>query len=421
MSSLGTAKAGISLNHEKEKRVTAAVSMRRKKKEESLKKRRLADASETKPANLTVESIPALHKQLYSNSEQEVGQALRAIRMLLCPADDQPTNVAQCLKAESSCIERICSFLQCNNSDMMVEAAWIVTNLIADDEECTREFVNNGVIPLLIQCTLHHDTKVATQSLWAIGNVCGDDVKYRDVVVGLNFIEMLVNKVNSGCSAVRELNVAVWVMHTICKESPMPPGAHQFIPILVNVLLKQPDEEILINAAHTLMALTGDPRCAAVAFELGVVPRLINLSYEAYTNLRRTVLRILGNLVQTSDQNITDQVINEGLLPTLHFVIQDQKHGVQREVLWILSNIAAGSKQNIQSLLQNALIPPIVQVLERGDNGCKKEAMWVISNILSNDCFVEEVLFLVDHGVLEPLCSIINPTKTTMEVCNRCP
>ena len=417
----GSSKEGINLGKEKDKRILQAVSMRSKKRMEETKRRRLNEPGEAVRGDLTVAAIPALHQQLHGVVQEEVLGGLQGLRILLCPPDNAPTNVAQHIKAEAGCIEKVCSFLSSDNEDMVVEAAWVVTNLIADDEGCTRDFMDSGVIPHLLGLIAQGTPKVSTQALWAIGNVCGEHFNFRNAVIGMNFMDLLLAKIGQ-YSTLRQLRVAVWVAVTIVKEKPSPPieVVQPLLPVMADVLLKQTDEEVLINAGFALAYLTDmSTQMSTLAFHYAIVPRLIKLCTSENEKLSRAVLRTLGNMLSTDDQKLTDDVINMGLLPPLHVVLtSSHSAALRKEVLWLLSNIAAGSQHNIASLIRYMFIPSVVSCLERGNNLAKREAMWVVRNILSGgNCTHKDVLYLAECGIVGPLSSVIIGAGEM--VCNR--
>ena len=51
----------------------------------------------------------------------------------------------------------------------------------------------------------------------------------------------------------------------------------------------------------------------------------------------------------------------------IHLFLQHSKTYVQKEAAWMVSNIAAGSRNQIQALLNLKLITPLLDILRNGE------------------------------------------------------
>eukprot|EP00488_Nonionellina_sp_1-RS-2012_P000300 TRINITY_DN10872_c0_g1_i1.p1 TRINITY_DN10872_c0_g1~~TRINITY_DN10872_c0_g1_i1.p1 ORF type:complete len:148 (-),score=24.54 TRINITY_DN10872_c0_g1_i1:340-783(-) len=81
---------------------------------------------------------------------------------------------------------------------------------------------------------------------------------------------------------------------------------------------------------------------------------------------------------------------------------------IKREACWTISNITAGSKDQIESVIAANLIPSLIQMLKTEKFEIAKEALWAISNATSGGSDVQ-IAFLVNQGVITPLCKFFNP------------
>lgn len=61
-------------------------------------------------------------------------------------------------------------------------------------------------------------------------------------------------------------------------------------------------------------------------------------------------------------------------------IIYHKKKTVRKEVCWTLSNITAGSEQQIQSCIDLGIIDKLIYLLIHDDIEIKKEAVWAVSN-----------------------------------------
>jgi importin subunit alpha-1 len=70
---------------------------------------------------------------------------------------------------------------------------------------------------------------------------------------------------------------------------------------------------------------------------------------------------VAGNALQTQ------KVIDAGVLQYLHKTMFNQKRGVRKETCWIISNIAAGTQQQIEALILNNFLPVMTTVVKNDD------------------------------------------------------
>lgn len=78
----------------------------------------------------------------------------------------------------------------------------------------------------------------------------------------------------------------------------------------------------------------------------GVIPRLVQLLKHPNVAISVPCLRTLGNVVTGNDDQ-TQIVIESGALDALNELIYSKKKTVRKEVCWSLSNITAGSVEQI--------------------------------------------------------------------------
>ena len=65
--------------------------------------------------------------------------------------------------------------------------------------------------------------------------------------------------------------------------------------------------------------------------------------------MQTPALRTLGNVV-TGDDSQTQCALDCGLLPRLLALLNSPKKGIRKEACWTISNITAGTREQIQVL-----------------------------------------------------------------------
>eukprot|EP00561_Arcocellulus_cornucervis_P004311 CAMPEP_0185823774 /NCGR_PEP_ID=MMETSP1322-20130828/28677_1 /TAXON_ID=265543 /ORGANISM="Minutocellus polymorphus, Strain RCC2270" /LENGTH=102 /DNA_ID=CAMNT_0028521339 /DNA_START=1 /DNA_END=306 /DNA_ORIENTATION=+ len=89
-------------------------------------------------------------------------------------------------------------------------------------------------------------------------------------------------------------------------------------------------------------------------------------------------------------------------------LLSHQHKDIRKESLWLLSNIAAGTRIQISCVIHQAgLITAVVDALNNDQSEVvRKEATWVIANICINGT-TEHIESLVEAGAIEALCGIL--------------
>lgn len=64
---------------------------------------------------------------------------------------------------------------------MQFEAVWALTNITSGMQEHVKLVVDKGVISILTKLINTPDIALRNQVIWLIGNISGDDIKWRDV------------------------------------------------------------------------------------------------------------------------------------------------------------------------------------------------------------------------------------------------
>ena len=82
--------------------------------------------------------------------------------------------------------------------------------------------------------------------------------------------------------------------------------------------------------------------------DTGITRRLVELLMHPSVLVETPALRVIGNFV-TANEIITETVLKNGVLQRLKTLIRSPRKAVRKEVCWTLSNITAGTRQQIQA------------------------------------------------------------------------
>lgn len=242
-------------------------------------------------------------------------------------------------------------------------------------------------------------------------NVAGDCAKFRDTILAVpHAVEsILLNVQEPGSLSL--LRNATWTLSNLCRGKPAPPVAvaQAIAPALTKlVAAKDVDKEVLQDALWGLSYVTdaGDAHIGTVVQSKGVGAIVGRLAHED-TTVVIPALRTAGNMVTGTDEQ-TQAVLDGGFVTQLARLVAHSRRNVRREACWAASNIAAGTAEQIGSLVAFPnLVPGLVKQLDVGEWHVRKEAVWAVCNITSSGV-AHHIDVLVAAGVLGPLARVLN-------------
>eukprot|EP00605_Chrysophyceae_sp_TOSAG23-4_P001005 GSChrysophyteH1.ASY1.ANO1.1106.1 assembled CDS len=310
------------------------------------------------------------------------------------------------------------------NTAIQFQTAWLLSNVASGTHKQTQEIINGGALPAFIALLSDASTplKVVGQIVWAFGNISGDSVGDRDQLLAQGAVAALTKATSlpSFFSEDKEITqTAAWAISNLCRGKPPPlrETVSGLIPILHKLLLCD-DHETIVDACYgfSYLCQEGDQSVASI-LSYGVENRLVALFQAVLDQITVPLLRTLGNVISAEDSSLVDKVVNLGVarpLGILAFGLPKKKHSIRKEATWTLSNITAGSKEQIQNVLDSGVFnADLIKLLESNEENSfslQKETAYIIENISSSGT-VEQMKMVYEAGILPPLCQLLDPVK----------
>ena len=140
--------------------------------------------------------------------------------------------------------------------------------------------------------------------------------------------------------------------------------------------------------------------------EMNLLPKIMDIIDKSDINFDQNQilfsLRILGNFVAMENSYYTDKVIECNILDELKKLMEPQySFGIRKEASWIISNIAAGTPQQLTKLYENNFQDILFNIILNEDNSkIKENCLWALYNY-SNINNPEYLDILVEKGFLD--------------------
>jgi len=327
-------------------------------------------------------------------------------------------------------------------------------------------------IPTLISLLSSPNREVYEQAMWILGSIAVGDspgssssggssasttlegnreksVSARDVILAAGVMNQLLRCLEAHPENLSLQRIGSWTLSNlvegIFQQSNHGKGGGKsseysssdeiemstLLPVLRR-LLRLADSEVLSYTCWTLSHLCDGPssHIAEVvssrdpkAPKGGLVPRLVELLVHPSWRVTKPALRTIGNIVcaECSDDNqgtttdYTEVILECDAVPRLKELITHNNREIQKEACWTLSNIAAGTVDQIQAVIDSGSIPPLVKLVrdKKTDQEVRSEACWVVLNATScgSDSQIE---VLVDEGCVSVLGVLLSEATMVM-------
>ncbi|XP_002125503.2 importin subunit alpha-4 [Ciona intestinalis] len=136
---------------------------------------------------------------------------------------------------------------------------------------------------------------------------------------------------------------------------------------------------------------------------------------EIVENAKSTDEAVQLNAVQqarkllSSDRNPPiDDLIRSGILPILVSCLERAEYAsLQFEAAWALTNIASGTSQQTQAVVDAGAVPLFLKLLHSEHQNVCEQAVWALGNIIGDGPALRD--YVISLGVVQPLLMFINP------------
>lgn len=260
---------------------------------------------------------------------------------------------------------------------------------------------------MFIKLLSSQNQDLVEQAIWGLGNIIGDKIEYRDLVLDHGMLKPLLSFVTDDMPISFQRTI-VWVLVNVvrCRDVPL---SHDLVEEIVPKLCKLATQRDIATKIDALWALTfiadiGDDAIQLI-IENDIVADVIWMLTSHNQKLQITAMRFLGNIATGTDDQ-TQVLLDNGILNNLRSALTHHNRNLRRVALWCLSNITIGTLSQAQEVFHSGLIAVIIDNLHHVDAKILKEAVLTVRNLI-NAGSIEQMLDIIECRCINSLFTLI--------------
>jgi len=200
-----------------------------------------------------------------------------------------------------------------------------------------------------VQLLNSSDAEVVEQAIWGLGNIAGDNTGFRNLVIDAGAVNPIANILDHSEPGSTLTRNASWSLSNLCRNHPCPDYSlvKRAVPSLARVLLHEANTETVLDICWAFSYLSdgGEERIPDI-LSTSIQAKLMDLLKDPKVGIVIPSMRTIGNLVTGTDET-TQMLIDMGLIRLLDELSTHQSKMVRKEVCWTISNITAGTPEQI--------------------------------------------------------------------------
>nr|QBK91487.1 MAG: importin beta binding domain protein [Pithovirus LCPAC302] len=400
-------KQGIDPYESRRKREDESFAIRKNKRAANLAKKRKSDHNimeDTDYCDIDQNEV----KGIYSSNTKTVLKSLKYCRNILSYTNPPVHKLI-------SIAPKIVEFLSAQYDPFkkhQIESTWILINLTAGTGDETAKIVENTpVIKNLMECLERNKThiRLSENLIWCLTNIAGDKEIYKNIICEkafYNFVQILNITVSDKKLNKESLANQVWSLQNIVKKT-----NHSFsflsrsLPVLNKVLKScSSNLDIIADICWSLSYISNTAKNSdlLIFFNMGIIDEYF-ISLLTKNKTRMAVLRILGNCIAGPD-NVSQKVLDLGYISKLKSLdlFSHSKKNIRREITWTISNVVAGTHDQIQHIIDHNIIKDMLPLM-KDEWEIRKELLYVYIHIIlfGTD---EQKRYILNYDCIQYFC-----------------
>lgn len=113
--------------------------------------------------------------------------------------------------------------------NIQVECCWIISNMCAPENMDLSFLWSTKIAGKLVLILKSSNREVIYNAIWALSNICGDSLEYRNKFLGTELIDcliLIINRMKNKMDPMfdhQALGEVIWLVSNLCRGKPYPP------------------------------------------------------------------------------------------------------------------------------------------------------------------------------------------------------
>jgi hypothetical protein len=198
-------------------------------------------------------------------------------------------------------------------------------------------------------------------------------------------------------------------MGNLCRHKPAPPLHAVAVALHVcSALMQHSDTAVQDSACWAVAYISEGPDERILACQnAGLIPIVLQLLRTQRPTVMLPAIRTFGNYAVISNDT-AQSILEMGVLQQMAPLMQPHVEPLMRkECCFLLSNVAAGTSAQVQSVLDSDLMPFAIRCMSDSDVEVQKEAVWVVANIGAAGTPDQRRAVIEHFNCIPPLCTAL--------------
>jgi hypothetical protein len=365
--------------------------------------------------------IEIIKEMMTSSDIDHQKTALQRLRIATSLNDEVPLDLFDQM-IEFDLVKYIIGFLNTSYSGgIKLDASWILINFAGGETRHTKCVMDLNIVSfiqeLLVSPQTHENIK--DNCIWILANILGDSCSdFCDFIVEKNMIITMINLVDEK-SSTTFVRTIMWALSQFFSHTPLPDFERTcvMVPFIRDILMQfDGQDSIILSALASVFSLTSydevnsnDSNNAIIS--KGIMVPIVDIF------LRTENISILNSILQTfsnishGDLESSSFLLSDNVMNHFQMLLNHPKSRIRKAVCVILSNIAIEAEHK-KLVINNGFISPLMNLLSHDIFNVQKEIVWILSNLMDDDDS-KYVQLLVSENIIAAYCELLKECQNS--------
>lgn len=289
-----------------------------------------------------------------------------------------------------------------NSSEIISQMSYdIIINILYLQDIYSETFINLGCLKCIFHTAKTGSDNMKVCSLWLLANLAGSSQLLRTKLINYGCLDFLIQYAYMENLKASVMDTAFWALCNFSKDLKglKDDFVDKIMFILKNYLKKQ--DKSLKNTVLLILynLIYNDEGVIKNAMKTEILQYLVAYAQDGDDKSAYLSLKILANILSSDDSSNTDKLMDLNIIRVLSELMYHKNSKIRVEVYICLANIAAGTKPQRQTFLQDFALTKSPNGLTDSNAKVQEESSYLFYN-LSHLCTTKETIELFHTGII---------------------